>query len=156
MLISHVKQSHRVKKIIHFSGGAEQYFKNNFQMVNLIHHEEDFGIKAYWNFYGTAHGKSFSDGIGALFKRKSSRNSLLCKLTKAILTSEKLTERGQKHFQNITILFYSKKEYDKVSRSLKRRFDSIHGRQGNSRLKNTPIQVRQGDPRSRSTPVPER
>ena len=31
---------------------------------------------------------------------------------------------GPKHFHNITTLFYSKKEHDKVNRSLKRRFDN--------------------------------
>lgn len=59
-------------------------------MVHLIHHEEDFGIKADWSFYATAHGKSALGGIGALFKREAARNSLLCKPTEAILTPEKL------------------------------------------------------------------
>ena len=124
MLIPRVKQSLRGKKIIYFSNGAYQHSKNKFQMFNCIHHEKDFHIKADWSFYATAHGKSASDGIVALFKREWSRNSLLCKPTEAILTPEKLTERGQKHFQNITTLFCSKIEHEKVSRSLKRRSDN--------------------------------
>ena len=67
-------------------------------MVNLIHHEEDFGIKADWSFYATAHGKSTSDVIGALLKRKAARNSLLCEPTEAILIPVKLTEWGQSIF----------------------------------------------------------
>lgn len=45
LLISHVKEGLHVKKIIYFSDGAKQHFKNKFQMVNLIHHEEDFSVK---------------------------------------------------------------------------------------------------------------
>ena len=50
MLIPHVKRSLRIKKIIYFSHGAKHHFKNKFQVVNLIYHEEDFCIKAEWSF----------------------------------------------------------------------------------------------------------
>ncbi|KAJ8943495.1 hypothetical protein NQ318_016275 [Aromia moschata] len=33
-------------------------------LLNLLYHEEDFGIKAEWNFFATAHGKGACDGIG--------------------------------------------------------------------------------------------
>ena len=111
MLIPHVKRSFRVEKIIYLSIDAKQNFKNKFQTVNLVHHEENFGVKADWNLYATTNGESASDGIGAGFKRQVARNSLLCKPTEAILTPEKLTEWGQKHFQNITTMFYSKIYY---------------------------------------------
>ena len=114
MLIPHVKWSLRFKEIIFFSAGAKQYFKNKFPMVHLIHREEDFNIKADWSFNATVHSKSASDGIGALCKREAARNSLLCKLTDANLIREKLTEWGQRHFQNITTLFYSKKRMTKL------------------------------------------
>lgn len=60
-------------------------------MINLIRHEEDFGIKAEWHVHAT-HGKGVSDGVGALFKREAARHSLLCKPTETILTSQKLFE----------------------------------------------------------------
>ena len=104
-----MKQSLRVEKIIYFSDDAKQHFKNKFQMVNLIHHEEKFSVKADWSFYATAHDKSASDGIGALLKKEAAQNSFLSKPTEAILNPGKLTQWSQKHIQNINTLFYSKK-----------------------------------------------
>lgn len=78
-------------------------------MVDLIHHEENFGIKTDWHFHTTSHSESALESIGALFKREAARNSLLCKPTVGILTPQKLVKWHHKHFKNITILFYSKK-----------------------------------------------
>jgi len=36
----------KVKKIIYVTDGAKQHYKNRFQICNLIHHKEDFGISA--------------------------------------------------------------------------------------------------------------
>lgn len=84
---------------------------------------EDFNISAEWHVDATAHGKSASDGIGALFKREAMRHSLICRPSEAILSASRLAEWGQNHFENITILFYSRKEHEKVERFLKRRFE---------------------------------
>lgn len=123
LLIPHMKESLCVKNIIYFSDGAKQHFKNKFQMVNLIHHDEDFGVKAEWHVHATAHGKGASDGVGALFKREAARNSLLRKPTEAILSLDKLVNWGQQHFTNITTLFYSEKEHEEISKFLRSRFD---------------------------------
>lgn len=123
MLIPHLKENVDVKKIIYFSDGAKQHFKNKFQMINLIHHEEDFGVKADWSVHTTAHGKAASDGIGALFKREAARNSLLCQPSDAILSADKLVKWGENYFSSIKIFFYSQKMHEKVERFLKRRFD---------------------------------
>lgn len=112
-----------MKKIVYFSDGAKQHFKNKFQMINLINHEIDFGVQAEWHCHATAHGKGASDGVGALFKRQAARSSLLCKPADAILSPEKLFSWGQKHFKTISTLFYSRTEHEKITRSLKRRFD---------------------------------
>lgn len=123
MLIPYLKSHLLVTKIIYFSDGAKQHFKNKFQIINLIHHEKDFGVKAEWHVHATAHGKSASDGIGALFKREAARYSLLCKPNEAILTPEKLLLWSQTHFKSrIKTLFYSKKEHDKSVRFLNSRF----------------------------------
>lgn len=123
MLIPHIKKSLDVNKIIYFSDGANQHFKNKYQMINLIHHQEDFNVSAEWHVHATAHGKSASDGIGALFKREAVRHSLICRPSEAILSASRLAKWGQNHFENITILFYSRKEHEKVERFLKRRFE---------------------------------
>lgn len=121
MLISHIKKNLDVNKIIYFSDGAKQHFKNKYQMINLIHHREDFNVSAEWHVY--AKSKSASDGIGALFKREAVRYSLICRPSETILSASRLAEWGQNHFENITILFYSQKEHEKVERFLKRRFE---------------------------------
>lgn len=79
-----------LRKVIYFSDGAKQHFKNKYQMMNLIHHEEDFGVQAEWHFHAIAHDKSASDGIGAVFKREAVRASLLCKSNDAILSFKNL------------------------------------------------------------------
>jgi hypothetical protein len=45
-------------------------------MMNLIHHENDFKIKACWTFTATGHGKGPCDGIGASVKSSANRSIL--------------------------------------------------------------------------------
>lgn len=123
MLIPYLTANLDVKKVVYFSDGAKQHFKNKFQMANLIRHEEDFGVKADWHFHTTAHGKAASDGIGATFKREAARNSLLCKPTEAILSHEKLVKWGQNYFTKIKVFYYSRKTHESVERFLKKRFN---------------------------------
>ncbi|KYQ54441.1 hypothetical protein ALC60_06673 [Trachymyrmex zeteki] len=121
MLIPHIKKILDVKKIIFFSDGAKQHFKNKYQMINLIHYQDDFDVSAEWHVHATAHGKSASDGIGALYKREAARYSLMCKPSEAIVS--RLVEWGQNHFESITTIFYSRQEHEKVERFLKKRFE---------------------------------
>lgn len=92
ILVPYLRNNHKAKKLIYFSDSAKQHFKNKYQMINLIRHEEDFGIKAEWHVHATAHGKDALDSVGALFKREAARHSLLCKPTEAILILQKLFE----------------------------------------------------------------
>lgn len=125
ILVPYLRNNHKAKKLIYFSDGAKQHFKNKYQMINLIRHEEDFGIKAEWHVHAAAHGKGASDGVGALFKREAARHSLLCKPTEAILTSQKLFEWSKTKFKNvITTFYYSEQDHKKTSRFLNKRFSS--------------------------------
>lgn len=123
-LIPEIKKLLEVKEIIYFSDGAKQHFKNRFQIINLVNHEEDFGIKAEWHYHATAHGKNACDGIGAIFKREAVRASLLVKPTKAITDAVRLYDWAKKHFKTISVFFYSKMEYEKFKRRLNRRFNA--------------------------------
>ncbi|KAJ8684872.1 hypothetical protein QAD02_020665 [Eretmocerus hayati] len=91
----------RVEKLLYMTDGAKQYFKNPFQMSNLLKHEGDFGIAAEWHFCLTAHGKSGYDGLGATFKRKAIRASFLAKPHQAMLTTKNLFDWARVHFKNI-------------------------------------------------------
>ena len=88
ILVPHIKRNLCMRKIIYFTDGAKQNFKNKFQMINLINHVTDFGVQAEWHYHATVHGKAASDGVGAVFKREAARNSLSCKPADSILSSE--------------------------------------------------------------------
>jgi len=46
-------------------------FKNKYNPASLLFHEQDFGAKATWSFFETAHGKGPVDGVGAEIKQAS-------------------------------------------------------------------------------------
>lgn len=118
------KKFKKIKLIRYYSDGAKQHFKNRFQMVNLINHEDDFGIKAEWHFHATAHGKNACDGIGATFKREAARASLLATSKNAILSAKALYDWGKKFsMKSKTEVFqYTQQEYNKYTRKLNLRF----------------------------------
>jgi hypothetical protein len=59
-----------------FSDGASAHFKNNANMLNLVHHKSDFDLDACWTFTATGHGKGAGDGIGAVLKSTAKRVTL--------------------------------------------------------------------------------
>ena len=61
-------------------------------MINLVYHQDDFGIQAEWHFFATSHGKSACDGIGGTVKREAARASLRATTTGHILTPQQLFE----------------------------------------------------------------
>ncbi|XP_047143181.1 uncharacterized protein LOC105848514 isoform X1 [Hydra vulgaris] len=65
-----------IQKIHYFTDGAGSQYKNRFNLKNLCFHEKDFGLKADWHFFGTAHGKSACDGVGGTVKRVINNLSL--------------------------------------------------------------------------------
>lgn len=93
-------------------------------MINLVNHEEDFGVTAEWHFHPTAHDKNACDGIGATFKREASRASLLAKPKDAILTPKSLYSWGKQNFKKTEIFYFSKTDHDKSVRRLNNRFSS--------------------------------
>ena len=78
-----------MKRIHYFTDGCAGQYKNksNF-IINLCHHEEDFGLEGEWNFFATSHGKSACDGIGGTVKRLLTKASLQHPYTDPILTIE--------------------------------------------------------------------
>lgn len=106
--------------------GAKQHFKNRFQIANLIHHKDDFGVEAEWYFSATAHGKSRYDGLGATFKREAYRTSLTAKSSKAILSFEALFKWATNYFKNIRIFGFTEVGHNKMRRKLNKRFETAH------------------------------
>ena len=79
-----------VKKVLYFSDGAPQQYKNYKNVINLAFHKNDSNIPAECNFYATAHGKGPCDGLGAVVKRAAVRASLQSTDNREILTPNNL------------------------------------------------------------------
>lgn len=122
IIMQQIRKDCNVQKLIYFTDGAKQHYKNRFNMANLIHHEDDFGVRAEWHFHATAHGKGACDGVGAALKRGATRASLQASATHAILTPKALFTWAKKNLTNIKVYFYTKDEYEQVKQSLEKRF----------------------------------
>ena len=127
LLIKYVKEHFpEVKKLHYFSDGAPQQFKNFKNIFNLYQHDTDFGMKADWNFFPTAHGKGACDGVGGSVKRNSVKASLRLPVDKQILTALSLYNwlRDYGNFKNVDFAFSTITDYNKNVRKLKSRFDN--------------------------------
>lgn len=120
------KKFKKITMIRYFSDGAKQHFKNRFQMINLMNHQKDFGIRAEWHCHATAHGKNSCDGIGATFKKEAARASLIVAPKNAILSAKALYDWGKEYSKKskTEVFYYSKQDYDKITRKLNKRFKS--------------------------------
>lgn len=55
MICNHIRTVYpAVKTIIYLSDGCTGHFKNNFSMLNLIKHYDDYQYKAEWIFYSVS------------------------------------------------------------------------------------------------------
>lgn len=117
-----LKKVPKLKKLIYISDGAKQHFKNRFQMSNLVHHKDDFGIEAEWHNNTTAHGKGSCDGLGAVLKSLATRASLQDKGNEAILNATQLFDWAKNKFPNISFFYYTKQDYERTARKLNKRF----------------------------------
>ncbi|KAJ8673070.1 hypothetical protein QAD02_004331 [Eretmocerus hayati] len=113
-----------IKKIIYFTDGAPQHFKNRFNFSNLKYHKHDFQLEAEWHFHATAHGKNACDGLAASVKSNARRESLQRSSENQILTPHQLYVWAKEKFDNIEIYYSSKDEYLRAKEFLEIRFDS--------------------------------
>ena len=104
--------------MIYFSDRCGKQYKNKKNFLNLTFHEDDFGIRADWNFFATAHGKGSWDGLAGSVKRQATLESLRRPLNNQILTATDLFEFARDHFPNIIVEFVSKEEIVKLEEEL--------------------------------------
>lgn len=109
----------------YFSDGASSQYKNCKNLCNLCHHENDFNIKAEWNFFATSHGKSPCDGIGGTVKRLAARASLQAANTGQILTPSELFDWAVEHIKGITFFYVPTEGVQDCSKTLTNRFKSL-------------------------------
>ena len=111
-----------VKSIQYFSDGAVSQYKNFKNISNLLHHFEDFGLHAVWNFFATSHGKGVCDGIGGTVKRLATRASLQKTRTGHILTAKKLFTWVSKNVSNIKTFYVTNDQVESTKKRLEGRF----------------------------------
>ena len=108
-------------KVYYFSDGSSAQYKNFKNFSNVLYHEVDFGMKAEWHFFATAHGKGPCDGIGGTLKRLASKASLQGNV---IETPHELFEFLQGNSPTVVIDYFTEEEYQKEKHELQERFQN--------------------------------
>ncbi|KAJ8665360.1 hypothetical protein QAD02_007022 [Eretmocerus hayati] len=96
-------------KMIYFSDGAPQQFKNKTAFGNLTYHYSDFQVVAEWHFFAIAHGKGPCDGLAGCIKRNAARASLQNHLN---LNAKQLFERAKTAMKNVEFFYSSQDDYE--------------------------------------------
>ncbi len=105
------------KFAIFFRGCAGQY-RNRFNFLNLLHHEQDFHVQAEWHFFATSHGKNACDGIGGTVKRATAKASLQRVVSDQILTPLDMFQFVKSSISSINfILHYAARSFSGGNRS---------------------------------------
>ena len=113
-----------VKKIMYFSDGAPQQYKNFKNVINLAYYRKDFDIDAEWHFNATFHGKGPCDGLGATVKRAAIRASLQSVSNQDILSAQDLYNclKSTSRLPNVEFEFCSEKTHNGNKKFLNKRF----------------------------------
>lgn len=121
-LMAHLKRKFgvdKIKKVSYFSDGAGSQYKNKYNLINLTKHEDDFNVKADWNFFATSHGKGACDGLGGTIKRHAFKASLQ---NERITTPKLLFEWAERFFKKIKFDFCTTEEQNEHKKTLEDRF----------------------------------
>ena len=101
-----------LNKIIYFSDGCAAQYKNRFNLINLLHHEQDFGIGAEWNFFATSHGKNACDGDRWDFEKKCNKSQSSTAYNNQILTAQDFYEHRCEKITSVKCYFVPKEEVE--------------------------------------------
>ena len=119
-ILEEVKKFTQVNKVHYWSDGAGSQFKNKYNLSSLLFHEQDFGAKATWSFFETAHGKGPVDGVGAEVKRAVWRSILQ---DKEVVSSPLEFHRvAQKVCNKVSPLYVPQAEVNNQTEKLKERW----------------------------------
>ena len=130
-ILKHMKEiCPTLKKVYYFSDGAASQYKNCKNFSNLVFREDDFGLKAEWNFFATSHGKNACDGVGGTVKREAAKASLKAITTGHILTPMDLFQWAVLKIKNVDFYYISKEEVADHSSRQNERFSNIKTVQG--------------------------
>ena len=102
--------------------------RNQYNFVNLCHHELDFGLLAE-----SSHGKGACDGIGGTVKRGTLRASLQQPVGDQIFTPKDMFEFCSQTMHGIQFHFVTKESVLEVDRLFQTRFNNSHTIKGTRR-----------------------
>lgn len=124
LMIDFLKQNlpHKFEKMNYFSDGAASQYKNKSNFLNLCHHENDFEVKAEWNFFASSHGKNACDGVGGTVKRLATLASLRMVYNDQIMTPRQLYVWAKDNIANINFLYSTTEAYEAEAKILEVRF----------------------------------
>lgn len=107
---------------MYFSDGCAAPYKNKYNFANSLAHEDDFSIKAEWNFFATGHGKGACDGIGGTVKRHVYKASLQRVNRETINSAKAFKKWAETAFKKIDFVYCSKREHNCREKKLQARY----------------------------------
>ena len=123
-LISEIKKiKPNVEMVIYFSDGASSQYKNKKNFINVCLHDNDFRLRAEWNFFASSHGKNSCDGIGGTTKREVTRASFQRPYTDQILTPQDMFKYCRENITGVNYIFVSSAEIEQMETKLTKRFE---------------------------------
>uniref|UniRef100_A0A6P7F2F6 Uncharacterized protein LOC114325877 n=1 Tax=Diabrotica virgifera virgifera TaxID=50390 RepID=A0A6P7F2F6_DIAVI len=125
-MMATIKQDFKwIKKVIYFSDGAPQQYKNKNHLANIACHEKDFGIKVTsYNYFATSHGKSVCDATGGSIKGQCMRHCIRSTPQDQITNALEMYNYGIEKVNSIRVLWVPDTDVKKYERKLRARFES--------------------------------
>jgi len=123
-LISHIKSKipWPLKLITYYSDGAPSQYKNFKNALNVLNHEQDFGVRCKWKYFASGHGKNACDGVGGSVKGTARRASISA-VDEAVITNPKeLFLFLRDKMNTVTFDYTEEDEHKKTQKKLDRRY----------------------------------
>jgi hypothetical protein len=94
---------------MYVSDSSAAQYKNQKHFINIIYHEQDFGLFAEWHFCATSHGKGPANVIEGTVKGLAAKASLQREYNNQIQTPSELFNYCSSNMNNSTF-FYVQEE----------------------------------------------
>ena len=107
--------------MVHYwSDGPSSQLKNQYNFVNLLLHQRDYGMPVNWNFYATSHRKGENDSAAEDVKNAVSRKALLNKVV--VGDFESFVSVAKEKFPNFAIEGFKSNEICDATKHLSEHF----------------------------------
>jgi hypothetical protein len=90
---------------MYFSDGSAAQYMNRKNFINILYHEQYFGLSAEWSFFTTNQEKGPADGTGGTVKRLAAKASLQRVYNNQIQTLHDLFDYSNSNIHNTTFFY---------------------------------------------------